>query len=354
MQLEKKTVSGKSNIRAALTEEFTEMVPGDVPGRVKRGVEQEGKTVLFADLTDSTRLFESEGNVVATQLVTQCTQILGRHFVQAGGRLVKYLGDGVLALFDDGVMAVDAAARVRDLLYDFHFEQVANRQLAFKIGIELGSIIEQQGDCYGDAVNVAARLSDRAEANEILLGETLYYELPESRRMMCHSLDRIVIKGKSEPIRVWRLDWKRTAETTVTIPFELLDERVNVALMQRIDLDLRGRHLQLLPSDGPLVIGRNENCGLHLNDRRVSRRHARIEWVGGRCTLTDFSSNGTWVNFGSEAAPIILKRDSCVLHGQGVIGLGSSPEDFTTATLSFQVISEESELVSNRRRNWMD
>ncbi|GHT87815.1 hypothetical protein AGMMS49543_24710 [Betaproteobacteria bacterium] len=341
MRFRKKSDPGNRKAPATLNEEFTVMVP--VPDHDHGHGKQTDKAVVFADLTGSTKLFESVGNVVATRIITQCTQTLGKHCAHAGGRVVKYLGDGVLALFDDGVAALDAAAKVRDLLYDFHLEQAASRSLEFKIGIEQGPIIEQRGDCYGDAVNVAARLSDRAEASEILIGEVLYDKLPESKRMLCHSLDRFVLKGKAEPIRVWRLDWKRTAETTATTPFDLLGERVQAALLQRIDLDLRGRHLQLLPSDGPLVIGRHgEDCGLTLNDRRVSRRHARIEWLGGRCTLTDFSSNGTWVSFGREAAVVILKRDSCILHGQGIIGLGSSPEDITTVTVSFRVISETS------------
>lgn len=307
-----------------------------------KSAEQAEKAVVFADLTGSTKLYELRGNAAAMQVVTRCTQLLGKHFTLAGGRVVKYLGDGLLVLFDVSEMAVDAAARTRDVLYDFNLEQIdgAHTSLGLKVGVEYGSVIEQHGDCYGDAVNVAARLGDRAEANEILLGEALYACLPERKRVQCTSIDRIAIKGKTGLLRVWRYDWRHTAETTITKPLDLLRERVSVAQMQRADIDLSGRHLQLLPSDGALVIGRAENCGLVIDDRRVSRRHARIEWIGGQCTLTDFSSNGTWVKFSRDAEPVILKRDNCVLHGQGTIGLGSAPEDFTTVTFSFQIVSD--------------
>jgi class 3 adenylate cyclase len=308
-----------------------------------KSAEQADKAVVFADLTGSTKLFESQGNTVATQVVTRCTQMLGKHFTLANGRVVKYLGDGLLVLFDDGEAAIEAASRTRDVLYDFNLEQIdsVRTPLGLKVGIEFGSVIEQHGDCYGDAVNVAARLGDRAEASEILLGEALYERLPDSRRVLCTSIDRIAIKGKTGLLKVWRFDWRRTAETTITTPLDLLSERVSMAQMQRADLDLGGRHVQLLPNDGALVIGRSESCGLVIDDRRVSRRHARIEWIGGQCTLTDFSSNGTWVKFGREAEPVILKRDNCVLHGQGTVGLGSAPEDFTSAAFSFQIVSDE-------------
>ncbi|MDR3214404.1 MAG: adenylate/guanylate cyclase domain-containing protein [Azoarcus sp.] len=319
------------------------MVLDNNTNHVGKAAGQADKAVVFADLSGSTKLFESQGNTVATQVVTRCTQMLGKHFTLAGGRVVKYLGDGLLVLFDMSEMAVDAAARTRDVLYDFNLEQIDSMQtlLGLKVGVEYGPVIEQHGDCYGDAVNVAARLGDRAESNEILLGEALYECLPEMKRILCTSIDRIAIKGKTGLLRVWRYDWRHTAETTITSPLDLLSGRVNMALMQRADIDLSGRHLQLLPSEGALVIGRAENCGLVIDDRRVSRRHARIEWVGGQCTLTDFSSNGTWVKFGREPEPVILKRDNCVLHGQGTIGLGSAPEDFTTVTFSFQILSEE-------------
>lgn len=304
---------------------------------------QAGKAVVFADLTGSTKLFESHGNTVATQVVTRCTQMLGKHFAQAGGRVVKFLGDGLLVLFDQSDDAVEAASHTRDVLYECNMEHIddTNTPLGLKVGIEFGSVIEQRGDCYGDAVNVAARLGDRAESNEILLGESLYTRLPESKRMLCTGIDRIAIKGKAGLFRVWRFDWRRTAETTITGPLDLLSDRLSTVTKQRADIHMDGRHVQILPADGALVIGRSESCGLVIDDKRVSRRHARIEWVGGQCTLTDFSTNGTWVRFGRESELVILKRDNCVLHGQGQVGLGVSPGDSSSATFSFQIASDE-------------
>jgi hypothetical protein len=216
-----------------------------------------------------------------------------------------------------------------------------NAPLGLKVGIELGSVIEQSGDCYGDAVNVAARLRDRAEGNEVLLGESLYACLSESKRRLCTSIDHIAIRGKMGLFKVWRFDWRHTAETTITGPFDLLNERLGMSTMQKADIDANGRHMQVLPASGALVIGRSESCGLVIDDRRVSRRHARIEWIGGQCTLTDFSTNGTWVKFGREAELVVLKRDNCVLHGQGTVGLGAAPGDFTSAAFGFQIINDE-------------
>lgn len=312
----------------------------DESGGAGRPVEQAVRTVVFADLTGSTGLFESAGNVAATQIVTRCTHALGRHLACAGGRIVKYLGDGVLVLFDDPVAAVQAGARLQEVLEELASAELRRAPIGVKTGIARGAIVEHDGDCYGDAVNVAARLSDRAQTGEMLIGETVFASLPEGLRAACHSLDRIAIKGKAEPMRVWRVDFARTAETTLTTLLgfhELVDA---LGPVRRVDLDRLDQHVELHAEDAPLIIGRGDGAGFPIEDPRVSRRHARLEWTAGQCVLTDFSSNGSWVRFAGTSAAVILRRDSCTLYGVGEIGLGAKPDDFTAPTLSFRVIDE--------------
>ncbi len=303
-------------------------------------VEQSVKTVVFADLTGSTGLFESAGNVLATQVVTSCTHTLGRHLARAGGHVVKYLGDGVLVLFDDVVAAVEACARMQEILQEPGMQELRRAPLGVKTGIERGAIVEHDGDCYGDAVNVAARLSDRAQAGETLIGEAVFDALPHAHRLACQSLDRLTIKGKAGLVPVWRIDLARTAETTLTAALEFHELLDGPRTVQRLDIERLDQHLELHPADGPLIIGRGDGAGFRVEDQRVSRRHARVEWTGGQCILTDFSSNGTWVRFSSSPTPMMLRRDTCTLSGEGEIGLGATPDDFTLPTLGFRVIDE--------------
>mgnify|MGYP002398205167 FL=1 len=303
-------------------------------------MEQSVRTVVFVDLTGSTGLFESVGNVAATQVVTRCTQSIGRHFARAGGHVVKYLGDGVLVLFNDTTAAVEACVRVKEVLAELDIAELRRVSLEVKTGVERGLIVEHDGDCYGDAVNVAARLSDLAQPGEILVGESVHACLPDFHRIACQNLDRITIRGKAEPMRVWRIDWARTAESTLTAPLEFFELQGERPATQRLDLDCMDQHLQLEPHDGALIIGRGQDAGFQVNDQRVSRRHARIEWNGGQCVLTDSSSNGTWVRFAGSPGAVMLRRDSCTLNGQGEIGLGATPDDFTAPTLSFRVIND--------------
>ncbi|THF61124.1 adenylate/guanylate cyclase domain-containing protein [Pseudothauera nasutitermitis] len=297
------------------------------------------RTVVFADLTGSTGLFESVGNVMATQLITRAIQCVGGHLAQAGGRVVKYLGDGVMVMFDDVEVAIDVCVGLPGVLRNLADRGPLPVPLAVKVGIDCGAIVEHDGDCYGDAVNVASRLSDLAQANEILLSGAVHQRLRDEQRAGCHSLDRISIKGKSEAVKVWRVDWGRTAETTLIFPVGLGDGDADAPREQcRLELSWLDEQRVLGAAEEPLVIGRGEEAGFVINDPRVSRRHARIEWSGGQCMLTDFSSNGTWVRPAGSAQALLLRRDGIILHGEGELALGAPPDDFTVPTLSFRVL----------------
>ncbi len=301
-------------------------------------MDQSGKTVVFADLTGSTRLYEAVGNLAAASIVTRCTQAVGAHLQAAGGKVVKYLGDGVLTLFEDTVAAVEASMRIPEIIASLHLDELKNTPIGFKVGIEHGALIEQNGEYYGDAVNVAARLSDRADTNEVLIGEGVFPRLTKPLQFSSHSFDRITVRGRNEPVRVWRIDWGRTAESTLSMPLALLETHLyGESNSQQLTLRYLDQELVLLPTDEPLVIGRNPRASVHVNDPRVSRRHAQIEWNRSQFLLTDFSSNGTWVRFNASQTAVTLKRESCILHGSGEIGLGKSTEILTAPSLSFSV-----------------
>jgi hypothetical protein len=89
----------------------------------------------------------------------------------------------------------------------------------------------------------------------------------------------------------------------------------------------------------PLVLGRSPQATYCVDDTRVSRLHARIDWHGGSFQLTDLSYNGTYVRFGPEEEVLSLRRSSCTLHGSGVIGLGGPPADDYLPTIGFEVLS---------------
>ena len=89
----------------------------------------------------------------------------------------------------------------------------------------------------------------------------------------------------------------------------------------------------------PVVLGRSPQATYCVDDARVSRNHARIDWHGGSFLLTDLSYNGTFVRFVNDSETLTLRRGSCTLHGSGSISLGSSStEGPPTPSIRFEVL----------------
>ena len=130
-------------------------------------------SVIFADLTGSTAAFEALGNERATLVVTRLTQLMGEACALHNGRVVKTLGDGVLAVFEHERDAVDAMVE----LQRSHRSRIAQwpprLMMQIKVGMASGEIVLVDQDCYGEAVNLAARLCDLAAPGEIWATQAL-------------------------------------------------------------------------------------------------------------------------------------------------------------------------------------
>jgi len=87
----------------------------------------------------------------------------------------------------------------------------------------------------------------------------------------------------------------------------------------------------------PIHIGRLRRAEFVVDDPRVSRSHARIDWRNGSMMLVDLSSYGCWVRFAGGASDVLLRREECVLHGRGQIALGSSFADLSAPIVTFSV-----------------
>ncbi len=294
------------------------------------------RCVLFADMRGSTALYETLGNAQATAVVTRCIATMQALVAPAQGRVVKTLGDGLMAVFEQASDAVRAGMQMREALEQGTPTGVAaagSDALRLQIGVARGEVVEQGGDCYGDAVNVAARLLDHAGDNEILITADVLAGLPEPLAQRFRSLDRIGLRGRSEPVLVYAQGPKRASDTAATLFGEPPAAGVDP---DTIALAWAGTRMQFDVSQLPLVVGRSPQAGFRVDDSRVSRLHARVDWHGGCFQLSDLSYNGTHVQF-ADGEVVSLRRGSCLLHGAGAIGLGGSPAEATSAFVGFEV-----------------
>jgi len=124
-------------------------------------------TVVFTDLHGSTAVFGALGNVRATEAITSITLRISNMCSRYRGRLVKTLGDGVMVVFPETSDAIDFVLDVQRLHHRQSGRSVGEVKLPIRIGLACGDIEVLSGDCYGDAVNVAARLCDLCGPDQI-------------------------------------------------------------------------------------------------------------------------------------------------------------------------------------------
>mgnify|MGYP001201209794 CR=1 FL=1 len=299
------------------------------------------RTILFADLRGSTALYESLGNAEATRVVTQSVSLIAHIVTARGGQVVKTLGDGLMAMFStprDAVVAADEMHESLERIGAPGPAAFADRQpapLRLQIGLAHGEVIEVAGDVFGDAVNVAARLLDHAGDNETLATSTVLDGLVPEARSRFRSLDRMQLRGRVEPVHVHVLEEVRRAGDAAATAFGEIEARHEPEGIRLVWLDLN--RVYAGPSL-PVVLGRSPQATYCIDDNRVSRSHARVDWHGGTFQLTDLSYNGTFVKFDNDPEVITLRRGTCTLHGSGLIGLGSPPTDAVGASVRFEVI----------------
>ena len=299
------------------------------------------RTVLFADLRGSTSLFERLGNAEATSVITHTVGELAKSVTDCGGQVVKTLGDGLMAVFESSAPAAQAAGQMQDTLERLvtrgneHGASAGLRALRLQVALARGEIVEMGGDCFGDAVNVAARLLDHAGDNETLLTDEVFAGLPHEQQVRFRSLDWMHLRGRAEPVHVHLLGGRRASTDVVATAFGAVAPSAEPDGI-RLVWQRANRVYSCLRM--PVVLGRSPQTAFCVDDSRVSRQHARLDWHGGVFSLADLSYNGTYVRFASEEEVVSLRRGTCTLHGGGVIGLGGSPADPTSATVRFEVV----------------
>ena len=296
-------------------------------------------TVLFADLRGSTALFETLGNAEATSVVTHCVGALSKTVGEAGGHVVKTLGDGLMAVFPTPGLALMSASQMHDVLdgiVSCGSERGASaglRVLRLQIALARGEVVEMAGDCFGDAVNVAARLIDHAGDNETLATVDVLQGIPIDTQARFRSLDRLALRGRAEPVQVHVMARRRGGDAAVT---QFGDVSIS-GETEGVSLSWNALNRVFDNRQMPVVLGRGAQANFCVDDSRVSRSHARIDWYGGSLQLTDLSYNGTYVRF-NDGEIVSLRRGSCTLHGSGTVGLGASPTDPGAAIVRFEVV----------------
>jgi TolB-like protein/Tfp pilus assembly protein PilF len=160
--------------------------------------------ILAADVVSYSRLMSADeaGTLAALKVLRR--SLFDPKIAEYGGRVVKLMGDGALAEFPSAVHAVQCATEVQQQLAERYADMSGQPQIRFRIGINLGDIIIDGDDIYGDGVNIAARLEGLAEPGSICIASNVYEQLEGKLDIVFEDGGKHQVKNIPRPVHVWR------------------------------------------------------------------------------------------------------------------------------------------------------
>lgn len=276
-------------------------------------------TILFADISGSTRLYEVLGDGPARAKVATCLQMLTAVTERHRGTVIKTIGDEIMCTYPSAEAAVQAACDMHETLEDDITLQTSAGpiSLAIRIGLHHGPAILEAGDVFGDAVNVAARMASMAKAGQIITTQTTVETLPPILKASSRFIDRAPVKGKKETMDIFEVLWQQ--EDVTRMSTGVIPEPVH-----RAELLLTYHELQITMGEdrSQVVLGRSKTADIPVAEALASRQHVRLEFRRGKFFIVDQSTNGTYVLNGEREA--FLRREEMPLSGSGKISLGRS------------------------------
>lgn len=278
-------------------------------------------TILFADVSGSTKLFETRGNVKARSIIaavlTALTEVAQRH----GGSLVKTIGDEIMCTFPGALQGLLASTDMqRRVKGDAEF---VVENVGIRIGLHYGEALVEDNDVYGDAVNVAARMAALAKRDQIVATASTALGITNAAGLRVRSVGTARVAGKMLPIEIVDVMWHEDVSHVTTVQRVVHFTNAPTPRM-RLLLRYRDREFNLDELADPFTLGREAGHSLMIDADWVSRDHAMIEWKRGHFELADRSTNGTWIKIGNEE--LLVHRDAFKLRRAGTISLGQASE----------------------------
>ena len=289
-------------------------------------------TVMFADVAGSTTLYEQLGDAQANAIIHEVIQLMSDITIKNSGQVVKTIGDEVMCRFNNADNAFTTASVIQEMLQNR--PKVSGVKVRVRIGMHTGSaLLRADGDVFGDAVNVAARVAAIAKGNQIITTQDTVDALSPIFKGSCREFDRIPLKGKSEETIICEVVWESDDVTRMSTMINFID---TIPSAKQLHLKHQEKELVLNPDTPALTLGRGAQCDFVINSSHASRTHAKIEFRRGKFVIIDQSTNGTFVK-NDDGKEVYLRREELPLMGKGVISLGVNMDRGNPHQIRFSV-----------------
>jgi class 3 adenylate cyclase len=167
--------------------------------------ERKLSAMLAADVAGYSRLMQDDEEATHTKLTALLTGSVLPAITEHGGRIVKNTGDGFLAEFPSTVEAVRAAVQFQTRIKELTIDEVKDRRVAFRVGVNIGDVIVEPHDIFGDGVNIAARLESIAEPGGICISSAAYDQVRGKVGVEFADLGEQNLKNIARPVRAYTI-----------------------------------------------------------------------------------------------------------------------------------------------------
>lgn len=264
--------------------------------------------VLFAELSAPA---ESK---LADREKRRLVDTLGQAVDLSGGRILNRRPGELMALFPTADAAATAAMRIHA-----YAEAIAQKEAALgvRVGFHSGPVKQRGGDIFGDTVNLALQMVEKAKNGQIVTSESTAAGLSAAVQERVRPLGHLQPKDAPERVMLGELVWRKGPYDAAPV---ILSSPAGARAMIRLAL---GATVIVRRREGDVVTIGREGCDLAVSGAAASRRHCTIERRNAMFVLTDHSTNGTFV-VPEKHAETALRSTSVELCGRGAIGIGQS------------------------------
>jgi class 3 adenylate cyclase len=283
-------------------------------------------TILFADISGSTTLYEKMGDTLAQYQIGDRLEKIAVVVTAHRGKVIKTIGDEIMCRFETPAEALRASCEIHELMQSQ--TDVNGVVLSTRIGIHHGPAILKDNDLFGDAVNVAARVTGLAKARQTLTTETTIAALSAGAGLNTRKLDQAHVKGKQEALVLHEVIWEQENLTVLSTTYSTLGAAERIVLRYGDTTKVVERN------NAGFTIGRDPTCQLQLLSSVASRLHGKIEYRAGKFLFADHSANGTYVRL-PDIDDLFLRREELHLFGSGIIACGEKIRDESPHLIRF-------------------
>ncbi len=305
--------------------------------------------VMFTDIKGSTAYFEKYGDVAGLMMVHQCNDMLRQIVERYGGRVVKEIGDAIMAIFDDCRGSVLAAIEMQKALIGFNAPKPEQDHVFIRIGINYGTGLVKSNDVFGDVVNVASRVESVAAPEQIVISDTLNQQIAPLNFFRISYLGRYALKGKEGDRDLFEVLWderRAAARPSAAHTVVISDAKFRVVVpkfrLQHIRKDGSiGSEHDL--AGGALTIGRADADLKFPADPQMAEMHARFLVDRGQLYVEDLSGGrGVFVRL---VATYMMQNGDVIMMGRQVFQFREKTEAMSAAAATGTGIMEISSMI---------